>query len=174
MSVAADDPGVLGRAAMVLGRFGEDIDTALAMIDRALALNPSFAYAWHWSGWLRLFADQADVAIQHFETSMRLNPRGQRGQHLGGIGMAHFVNRRFEAALEVLRISLEEAPAFAPTYRTLAACLAHMGRLDEARSILKRLAALTPVVHPSVDPFRNPEHGELFQSGFRLATGEAT
>src|SRR5262249_20201928 len=149
LSVAADDPGVLGRAAMVLGRFGEDIDAALALIDRALALNPSFAYGWYWSGWLRLFAGQADVAIQHFETSMRLNARGQRGFHLGGVGMAHFVNHRFDDALAALRISLEELPAFIPTYRTLAACYAHMGRL-EARSILRRLTALTPVVQPTV------------------------
>jgi len=49
-----------------------------------------------------------------------------------------------------------------------------MGRLDEARSILKRLVALTPVVRPNVDPFRNPEQGELFRSGLRLAAGEAT
>jgi tetratricopeptide (TPR) repeat protein len=43
LRAAADDPGVLGRAAMVLGRFGEDIDAALALVERALALNPSFA-----------------------------------------------------------------------------------------------------------------------------------
>ena len=59
------------------------------MIDRALALNPSFAYGWYWSGWVRLFAGQLDLAIQHFETSMRLNPRSQRSFHLAGIGMAH-------------------------------------------------------------------------------------
>jgi adenylate cyclase len=76
--------------------------------------------------------------------------------------------------LAVLRISLEEVPAFTPSYRALAACYAHMGRLDEARSILKRLLALTPVVQPNVDPFRNPEHGELFRSGLRLAAGEET
>jgi pentatricopeptide repeat protein len=172
LSAAADDPGVLGRAAMVLGRFGEDIDAALALIDRALALNPSFAYGWYWSGWLRLFAGQTDLAIQHFETSMRLNPRSQRGFHLSGIGMAHFVNHRFDNALAVLRSSLEEVPAFTPTYRTLASCYAHMGRLDEARSILKRLVALTPVVVPTTNPFRRPEHGELFLSGLRLAAGE--
>jgi|HubBroStandDraft_6_1064221.scaffolds.fasta_scaffold38589_2 TolB-like protein/class 3 adenylate cyclase len=174
LSAAADDPGVLGRAAMVLGRFGEDIDAALALIDRALVLNPSFAYAWYWSGWLRLFAGQADLAIKHFETSMRLNPRSQRGFHLAGIGFAHFLNHRFEDALAVLRVSLEEVPAFTPAYRTLAACYAHMGRLDEARLILKRLAALTPVVAPTANPFRHPEHGELFLSGLRLAAGEAS
>src|SRR5215469_13456300 len=129
-SAAADDPGVLGRAAMVLGRFGEDIDTALALIDRALALNPSFAYGWYWSGWLRLFAGQADVAIQHFETSMRLNPRGQRGFHLSGIGLAHVINHRFDDALAALRVSLEEVPAFIPTYRTLATCYALEPGLD--------------------------------------------
>jgi len=174
LSAAADDPGVLGRAAMVLGRFGEDIDAALALIDRALVLNPSFAYAWYWSGWLRLFAGQADLAIQHFETSMRLNPRGQRGFHLAGIGFAHFLNHRFDDALAVLRVSLEEVPAFTPAYRTLAACYAHMGRLDEARSILKRLVALTPVIVPTTNPFRHPEHVELFLSGLRLAAGEET
>jgi TolB-like protein len=64
LRMGADDPGVLGRAAVVLGRFGEDIDAALALIDRALALNPSFAYAWYWSGWVHTFAGQLDLAIQ--------------------------------------------------------------------------------------------------------------
>jgi adenylate cyclase len=163
---------VLGRAAVVLGRFGEDIDAALSLIDRALVLNPSFAFAWYWSGWLRLFAGDTDLAIQHFETSMRLNPRGQRGYHLSGIGMAHFLNRRFDDALVVLRVSLEEVPIFTATYRSLAACYAHLGRLEEARSIIKRMASLTPVLAPSTNPLRDPEHRELFRSGLRLAAGE--
>jgi pentatricopeptide repeat protein len=172
VGLAPDDPGVLGRAAIVLGRFGEDIDAALAIIERALALNPSFALAWYWSGWLRLFAGDTDLAIEHFKTSMRLNPRGQRGFHLSGIGMAHFLNRRFDDALAVLRVSLEEVPNFTPTYRSLAACYAHIGRLEEARSIIKRMASLTPVLAPSTNPLRNPEHRELFRSGLHLAAGE--
>ena len=174
LRAAPDDPGVLGRAAMVLGRFGEDIDAALALVDRALALNPSFAYGWYWSGWLRLFAGQADLAIQHFETSMRLNPRSQRGFHLAGIGTAHFFTRRFGEASAALRVSLEEVPAFAPAYRTLAACYGHLGQLAEAQSIIKRLVSLTPVVVPTTDPFRNPEYSELYLSGLRLAAGEVT
>jgi pentatricopeptide repeat protein len=171
---APDDPGVLGRAAVVLGFFGEDIDAALALMDRALALNPSFAHAWYWSGWLRLFAGDTDLAIQHFETSMRLNPRGQRGRRQSGIGMAHFLNRRFDDALAVLRVSLEEVPIFTATYRSLAACYAHMGRLEEARSIIKRMASLTPMLLPSVNPIRDPEHRGLFLSGLQLAAGETT
>ena len=48
-----------------------------------------------------------------------------------------------------------------------------MGRLDEARDIVERLRAITPVVVPSTTPYRNPEHQELFLSGLRLAAGEA-
>ena len=60
------------------------------------------------------------------------------------------------------------------TYRVLASCYAHMGRLNEAREILKRLRAITPVVVPSDTPYRKPEHRELFLSGLRLAAGEET
>jgi hypothetical protein len=48
-----------------------------------------------------------------------------------------------------------------------------MGRLDEARAIVKRLRAITPVVVPDAMHWRNPEHRELFLSGLRLAAGEA-
>ena len=88
--------------------------------------------------------------------------------------MAHFLNRRFDEALAVLRVSLEEVPIFTPTYRSLAACYAHMGRPEEARSIIKRMASITPVAVPLGNPFRNPEHRELFLSGLHLAAGETT
>jgi hypothetical protein len=48
-----------------------------------------------------------------------------------------------------------------------------MGRLDDAREIVERLRALTPVVLPGLVPYRNPEHRDLFLSGLRLAAGEA-
>jgi TolB-like protein len=172
LRIGADDPNVLGRAAVALGRFGEDIDAAVALIDRALVLNTSFADCWYWSGWLRLFAGRADLAIEHFEASMRLNPRAGRGFHLAGIGTAHFVNREFEFAAAMLRASLEELPSFTPTHRTLASCYTHMGRLDDARAIIGQLRLLTPYVVPTIQLFRDPRHRELFLSGLRLAAGE--
>jgi hypothetical protein len=49
-----------------------------------------------------------------------------------------------------------------------------MGRLDEAREIVARLRAITPVLIPNASELRNAEHRELFLSGLRLATAEAT
>ena len=55
--------------------FGEDIGAMIGLVDRALALNPSFARGWYLSGILRVWAGQHDLAIEHVETSLRLSPR---------------------------------------------------------------------------------------------------
>ena len=174
IQVADDDPNVLGEAAFVLGFFGENIDVAVALMDRSLTINPSFAEGWYSSGVLRNFAGQPDLAITHFKTSLRLNPRDRRAGHLTGIGIAHFLSRRFDEAATKLVVSLEELPTWTVTYRFLASCYAHIGRLDAAREIVARLRTITPVVVPEVVPFRNPEHRERFLSGLRLAAGETT
>jgi adenylate cyclase len=172
LRVASDDPGVLGRAAYVLGYFGEDIDASIELIDRALALNPNFARGWVISGWLRLWAGQPEVAISHFETSLRLSPHARRAGTFMAIGVGHFFAGRFDEATVMLLRSLQEHSGWAPTYRFLAACYSHMGRLDEAHEAIGRLRAITSVVVPNAMHWRIPEHRELFLSGLRLAAGE--
>ena len=49
-----------------------------------------------------------------------------------------------------------------------------MGRLDEARDVVKRLRDITSTVMPPIRYLRNAEHHELLLSGLRLAAGEAT
>ena len=55
----------------------------------------------------------------------------------------------FETIQMMLRRSLDERPTWAPTYRFLAACYAHLRPLDNARETVQRLEAITPVVVPS-------------------------
>jgi TolB-like protein/class 3 adenylate cyclase len=171
---AADDPYVLANAGYVLAYFGEDISVAIELVDRALALNPSFARGWVISGWLRLWSSQPDPAIIHFKTSLRLSPRTGGGAAFVGIGVGHFFARRFEEARAMLLRSLQEHPSWAPTHRFLASCYAHMGRLDEARDFVKRLREITPLVIPSAEHWRNPEDREFYLEGLRLAAGKAT
>ena len=59
----------------------------MALVDRALALNPSFARGWYISGAIRLWAGQAEVAVEHVEASMRLSPRAPIGPALGVIAI---------------------------------------------------------------------------------------
>jgi adenylate cyclase len=167
-------PGTVVNAAAPLAYFGEDIDAMIGLVDRALALNPSFARGWLVSGVLRLWAGQPDLAIEHVETALRLSPREPVGQPLFAIGQAYFFKRAFEEAAAKLLLAIQDHPRTAVLYRFLAACYAHMGRLDEARAIVARLRAITALIVPSDLPYRNPEDRELFLSGLRLAAGEST
>jgi TolB-like protein/class 3 adenylate cyclase len=174
LAAARDDPNVLAYGAYVLAYFGEDIVAAIALIDRSLELNPSFAVGWWRSGWLRLWAGHPDLAIEHFETGLRLSPRVRMHDPFLGIGVGHFFARRYDEARTMLLRSMQENPNWVPAYRFLASCYAHMGRLGEARDIVTRLRAMTPVVVPSAAHWRNPDHRELYLSGLRLAAGETT
>jgi adenylate cyclase len=73
-----------------------------------------------------------------------------------------------------LLLAIQEDPSYPGPYRYLAACYAQMGRLDDAREIVRRLRAVTPAVIPDASHQRNPEHRELFLSGLRLAAGETS
>jgi len=87
-------------------------------------------------------------------------------------GVAHFFARRLDHARTMLLLSLQQHPDWVPTNQFLAACYAHLGQLDEAKTIIERLHALTSVVLPSADHWRNPEQREFYLSGLRLAIGE--
>ena len=77
-------------------------------------------------------------------------PRVRTGTLFLVIGAAHFASRRFGEAVPKLLLAIQDDPGFPLAYRCLAACYAHMGRLDDAREIVARLRAITPVVVPDV------------------------
>jgi adenylate cyclase len=172
LEVADDDPGVLTNAAVALAGFGEDIDAMMALVDRALGLNPNYARGWHISGVLRGWAGQPDLAIERAEAALRLSPRARIGTSLLIIGSAHFFRRRFDEAVPKLRLAIEEDPSFPEPYRFLAACYAYMARLDDAREVVARLRAITSVIMPDASVLRNAEQRELYLSGLRLAAAE--
>jgi len=170
---AENDPGILVNAAFVLALFGEDFGAMIGLVDRALALNPSFARGWYIRGILGNMAGQPALAIESLEISLRLSPRGRFGQVFSAIGVALFFGRRFDEALPKLLLAIQDDPDFPQPHRFLAACYAHLGRLDEARAAVARLRAITPSVVMDIVPYRNPELRDLLLSGLRIAAGEA-
>ena len=129
LDVGENDPRILADAAMVLTLFGEDIGAMIGLVDRALALNPSYARGWNLSGRLRLWAGQHDLGIEHLETALRLSPCERMGQRLFEMGAAYFFKRQFDEAAAKLLLAIQDQPGFPPSYRALAACYAHMGRV---------------------------------------------
>jgi len=170
---AGDDPVTLVLAAHALAYFGENFDAVIGLVDRALAFNPSFSRGWLMSARIRIWAGQLDLAIAHAGRAIGLSPRDRPGDHLFLVGLAHFLSRRFEDAMPKLIAAVQHLPNAPEYHRALASCYAHMGRLEEARSVIERLRTISPIVVPELNQFRNAEHRELFLSGLRLAAGEA-
>jgi|SRR5215469_1695442 len=169
-----DRSGVTASAAMILAVFGDDIGTMTALADHALALSPTCARRWYYSGFLSLMAGEPSRAIKLAEISLRLSPRTPSGPVHTLIGAFHFLSRRFNEAIPKLLLALEETPNFPVACRYLAACYARMGRLDAARDVVKRLRAVTlAVMPPDIMYLRDAQYRELYLSGLRLAAGEA-
>lgn len=175
LEVAGDDPAVLANAAQALAHSYEDLGAMIALVDRALALNPSYARGWHISGFLRVRAGQLDTAIEHAETALRLSPRARVGMTYSLLGRALFLSRRFDEAVPKLLLAIQDEPNYPQPYRTLAACYAHMDRLDDAQEIFARLRSITSLmIDENARYLRHSGHRELYLSGLRLAAGETT
>jgi TolB-like protein/class 3 adenylate cyclase len=167
-----EDAVTLANAAYMLAHYGEDIDTMLAIVDRALTFNPSYARGWHISGHMKSWAGDHDTAIERLQISLRLSPRARIGPQLFVLGTQYFFKRQFEEAARHLQMTIQEQPGFALAHRTLAACYAHMGRLSDARDVIKRLREIAPVIPTHPSPNRKSEDRALLESGLRLAMGE--
>jgi adenylate cyclase len=172
LQASPGDAGVIANAAHIFGSLGEDIKPAIALIERALELNPSHVRGWGVSAWLRMWAGQPDIAVEHWQASIRLSPRHRNLTEPVLFGLAHFFGRRFDDAITLFLTALAHMPRNPEVHRYLAACYALTGRLEEARQMLDRLRTITPVVLPRIVSFRDPEQRELFLSGLRLASGE--
>jgi adenylate cyclase len=174
LEVAPDDPVSLANAPFTLAWCGEDIEAMLALIDRALRLNPSYARGWYVSATVRVWAGEPETTIEHIKRSARLSPRDRMGPHDYLSGLASLLCGRLDEARAKLLLAMRENPGYPRPYTMLAICFAHMGRLDEARAMILRVRELAPATTvPNVTMFRLREHREFLLSGLRLAMGEA-
>jgi len=143
-----DDPTVLWMSAQAIGYLAHDLDTALFLLDRALVLNPSCAPAYTMSGWVRCWMGRQDEAIAHFYCAMRLSPFDRTMvAMLSGLALALCMDGRYEESITWAQRAISEQDTWTASYRPLAASLAHLGRLDEARGVAAQLLAHDPDYH---------------------------
>src|SRR5260370_3522221 len=109
LAVAGDDPIVLANGAQVLASFCEDIGAMIALIDRALRLNPSYARGWVASGYVRWLAGQPHLAIEHCKTATLLSPRARVGGVFHISGPAPLIAGRFEEAGSTLQPARQDS-----------------------------------------------------------------
>ncbi|MDN3278289.1 winged helix-turn-helix domain-containing protein [Frankia sp. RB7] len=140
-----DDALALTFAGFSLGMDGHDRQAAFAAFEGALALSPSTALAWILGSVVAGWAGEAERAIDWSERGMRLSPfdpwafAAYDAQALG-----HFNRDRFvEAASAAYKSNLAN-PAHSITWVQLAASLAALGRMEEARAAAACVLELQP------------------------------
>src|SRR5207248_7975296 len=140
-----DDAVALSFGGLALGRVVGDLEGGLALIDRALVLNPNLATAWYASGWLRVFQRDTDVTLEHVARAMRLSPLDPLMVSMQQVtAHAHYIAGRYAQAVTWAEKALRERPNLLPTIRLLAASNALSGRLEEAHKAIARGRALDP------------------------------
>jgi adenylate cyclase len=143
---------------------------AIALIDRAISLNPGSSFVWMISGFLRVRSGEPEVAIEHSETAMRLDPVSLFGISAHRVkAFALFEQARFSEAAELIAQTPESWRGGQSA--VIAAIYGHLGMWSEASAALKDYAATSfrPVQDWGMDWFRRQEDQQLFLDGIALA-----
>ena len=169
-----DDAVALARSGHVFGHLAGDIDSGIAMLDRARILNPNLASAWFLGGFLRVWRGESEPAIELFAQAMRLSPLDPEMYRMqAGMAMAHLFAGRFDVASSWAEKSFWNLPSFLMVVSIVAASHALAGRTSAARQAMQRLRQLDPTLRISNLrdwlPIQRPDDLALFADGLRRA-----
>ena len=118
----------------------------IAECERALALDRNLAGAHAWIGLAKIFTGRASETETHIHEALRLSPRDTgafRWVHFIGVAKLHL--EADADAVVWFRRGLEENRNFPIGHFLLAAALALLGHLDEARDAAQSGRALDPI-----------------------------
>ncbi|WP_270938400.1 tetratricopeptide repeat protein [Falsiroseomonas oryzae] len=124
---------------------------ALVELRATLELNPSFALGRSALGWALLRAGQFEEAIAETGKALRMSPMDSfAGIYTAIHGLALLGARRFEAALPLLRASVQAFAEYSGHYNTLISCCGHLGLVEEAQAFIVARNRVGPPLRVSV------------------------
>jgi tetratricopeptide (TPR) repeat protein len=140
---------------MVLG-FTNRAVQSIAEYERALALDRNLAGAHALIGQSKLLIGRGEETEAHVQEALRLSPRDRWVYtYLVIVGLAKSVLGRPQEAVSWLSRSIESNRNYPLCHFGLAAALANLGRIDEARSEVRAGLALDP--HFTIARFESTE-----------------
>jgi TolB-like protein len=140
-----NDATALCIAGFVFAEISREFATGVALVDRALVLNPNLAVAWFLGGWVQVYNGEPELAIEYFARVERLSPFDPFiwAVH-AGYANAHFVAGRDDRALAAAERCLRDMPNHPPALMVLAASSALIGAMDPARRAMAQILEFNP------------------------------
>jgi TolB-like protein len=174
VDLGKDDAVALTRGGHALAHLAGEVDSGIALIDKALVLNPNLAAAWFLGGFLRTVRGDPDAAIEFLTRAMRFSPLDPEMFRMqAGMALSHLFAGRFDEASSCAEQSFREAPTFLAVVAIIAASHALAGRMEKARTAMEHLHKLDPTFRISSledwMPIRRAEHLARFTTGLRQA-----
>lgn len=140
-----DDAVALTLAGFSIGMDGHDRAAAFTALDAALAISPSSALTYILGSVMLGWGGDADRAIEWSEKGMRLSPFDSWAfAAFDAQALGHFHRGRYEEACRAAYRSVQANPRHSITHVQLAAALARLGRLQEAKAAAARVLELHP------------------------------
>jgi tetratricopeptide (TPR) repeat protein len=172
MSIKTDDASTLAFAAITYATATRDYETAIQMIEHALAHNPSSAAAQSVGAVVNAWAGNHETAVSLAERSLRFSPfEPTRHLALAALSRSRLFQGNPEAALAAARGAVQATPGHLPSHGYVIICLTRLGRLQERDATVERMLASFPSVrlshflaHSTFAPFDN----ELAAAGLPL------
>ena len=132
-------------AGYVLAFYTDAFERGLAHVERAIQTCPNCVSAWGSSCLLNGMRGRSEIALEHGERALRLNPRDPMAYRLHyGMALAHIARRDWGGVLR----SVERARIFensVVTFRVYeVAALQQLGKMERAAALAAKLSALEP------------------------------
>lgn len=135
----------LSVAAWALAVLGGALPQALNFANQALQLHPNSAYVQTNCAWVLIYNGELERALENLNAVRRMSPIDPRAYiTLNAMAAAHFYAGRFGDAIACTQRTLDYHPLHPVALRYMAAALAHMNRVDEARAVAQQLVTVQP------------------------------
>jgi tetratricopeptide (TPR) repeat protein len=174
LTIARDNPEVLRLAGFALAGLAGENETALAALDRAIKLNPNYAFAYAQRGIVLTYLNRPDEAIAAAERAIRLSPNDPSVFNFYlALGLAHLTAGRCEEALPWADRAVAANARLATLRLKLSLC-GYLSRREAANECLQRLRETIPeptvaIVMRDVVKAMSPELTARIVEGLRKA-----
>lgn len=145
LALDASDAGAHATLARLSAARG-DIEAALGWAEQALKLDPNYAMAYRIKGQCLGNAGRHSEAVEVLEVYLRLNPRDPRNWlALYNLTIASYSIGDYSGAVKAANRAMQTNARQILTHRWFAAALGQMGRVAEAKAVMRTAAiALAP------------------------------
>jgi TolB-like protein len=145
LAYGRDNATALALGGFVISITEHDRATAFEAFEQALAISPSSSFALFFGSNALAYAGEAERAIDWGERGLRISPFDRLNYvAYHGLAIAHFQRGRYDEAEHAARRAVHSIPSFSVSHSLLAAALAKLGRIEEAKAMAPQILALDP------------------------------